>query len=650
MKSLALVSRVIAILAIVLSTVQLSAKSTDNPAADQMFRQAMAAAVRGDSAEHDRLLAESLQRYPDYELARWYSGQVEYDGQWKSIDSVSESVSTNPMWQEYQARLAQLGDSLQEQTAMARWCHSNDLSYQEKWHWLSVLAVDPKNREALGSLGLRIYKGQYLTSEQIDEYERREELAEADYKKFTKQFDRWLKTAIRGNSQDMQSLVNKIAAIEDNAAIPALVDTFYLDGSIDKSVQKKLGKERGEELLSNLRRAVIQSLSNMKQPEATRALLEIAVEWPQQDVATLAAEGLKEREKTSFMPALMGAMSSPLEAAISIRVAPSGQVSVYEDIAEIHPLAEKSHFQTSKYLTQYSLTLNDSTTVTDYRGMRSWRDSPKTTTNSQSVTKVWSDRVRDFNNATAQATSTRDRVDQENALREQRNSRVQDVLKIVTGKDLGSEPKAWWDSWKHYNELYTPEQLPVYETADSRDYSQYYYQYQYRRNNYSVGTPPPAPPRTYSCFVAGTPVWTQTGPVAIETVQVGDMVLSQDPFTGELDYRPVMETSVGPLSPILNLKIENETLGTTRGHRFWVANSGWKMSKFLEPGNRLVALGGYPELHQVEEGKESQAFNLVVGQFHTYFVGNQKLLVHDKNCPLPTTNTLPGVEQLATTN
>jgi hypothetical protein len=37
-----------------------------------------------------------------------------------------------------------------------------------------------------------------------------------------------------------------------------------------------------------------------------------------------------------------------------------------------------------------------------------------------------------------------------------------------------------------------------------------------------------------SCFAAGTPVETLTGPRAIESVQIGDQVLSQDPGSGAL--------------------------------------------------------------------------------------------------------------------
>ena len=43
-----------------------------------------------------------------------------------------------------------------------------------------------------------------------------------------------------------------------------------------------------------------------------------------------------------------------------------------------------------------------------------------------------------------------------------------------------------------------------------------------------------ATPIHYSCLAAGTPIWTDAGPVSVEKIKVGDRVLSQDADTGEL--------------------------------------------------------------------------------------------------------------------
>jgi hypothetical protein len=44
------------------------------------------------------------------------------------------------------------------------------------------------------------------------------------------------------------------------------------------------------------------------------------------------------------------------------------------------------------------------------------------------------------------------------------------------------------------------------------------------------------------CFVAGTLVHTKDGPLPIEKIRVGDLVLSQPQMRGELSYRRVLQT------------------------------------------------------------------------------------------------------------
>jgi hypothetical protein len=244
-----------------------------------------------------------------------------------------------------------------------------------------------------------------------------------------------------------------------------------------------------------------------------------------------------------------------------------------------------------------------------------------------------SDQIRDEGNAAAQIADAKERVAAINAAREEGNARVQSVLQVVRGKDEGAEAIDWWREWNLHNELNTSDILPTYETIDQFDRTREF-------ADLAFG-------ETHSCFVAGTPVWTREGPVAIEKIKVGTLVLSQDPHTGELSYRPVIDTTVGPPSPTVDLVIGEETIVATRGHRFWISGHGWEMAKFLKTSQPLVAIGGSLKLQSTKAGEEAVAYNLEVGEFHTYFVGASRILVHDIGCPQPTHNVLPGVSSRA---
>jgi hypothetical protein len=134
----------------------------------------------------------------------------------------------------------------------------------------------------------------------------------------------------------------------------------------------------------------------------------------------------------------------------------------------------------------------------------------------------------------------------------------------------------------------------------------------------------------------------QAGPRAIEEIVVGDMVLAQHPTTGELAYRPVLQTTLGVPMPVLQIKLAAETITATLGHRFWVNGRGWQMAKELKPATSLHALEQSTDVTAIKKAEDVACHNLVVDEFHTFFVGHSRLLVHDKSCPAPTTALAPG--------
>jgi hypothetical protein len=205
------------------------------------------------------------------------------------------------------------------------------------------------------------------------------------------------------------------------------------------------------------------------------------------------------------------------------------------------------------------------------------------------------------------------------------NERIIAVLASVTDQDLGSEPRAWWDWWQEDNEYYQPDERPVYASQDAS-------------NEYIV-----TPPVQRECFARGTLVWTKTGQQPIETLELGDLVLAQNVDTGELAYKPVIGRTVRPPSPILKLSFAGEQLLTTRGHPFWVAGVGWRMAKDLGDGATLYSVTGSARVEAIEEADQAEAYNLVVADFNTYFVGESGVLVHDNTPRTPTAATVPGL-------
>ena len=206
----------------------------------------------------------------------------------------------------------------------------------------------------------------------------------------------------------------------------------------------------------------------------------------------------------------------------------------------------------------------------------------------------------------------------------------------MSGEQLGTSPKAWWDWWDRYNDTYR-ESKPTQQTVEPK----------YRpvaMIPVTSSLPGVTGGRFGECFAAGTTVWTLAGPKAVERILVGDLVLSQNAETGELAYKPVLRAAERPPLALVTVSVGKDVLRCTGGHAFWVPGRGWVHARRLDPPAFLHALTSAVEAATVKPGPTEKSFNLEVADFHSYFVGKEKLLVHDVTPLTATTTEVPGLK------
>ena len=144
-----------------------------------------------------------------------------------------------------------------------------------------------------------------------------------------------------------------------------------------------------------------------------------------------------------------------------------------------------------------------------------------------------------------------------------------------------------------------------------------------------------------ACFIAGTMVLTATGLVAIEKLSAGDVVISTNPDTLETAGKTVLETYVRKVDKLVHLTINGEEIVTTDNHPFYVQGRGFINAGNLLVGDKLISVNGedlFVEKHRVEEFDEPvDVYNFQVEDYHTYFVGESAVWVHNNNkaCPVP---------------
>ena len=211
------------------------------------------------------------------------------------------------------------------------------------------------------------------------------------------------------------------------------------------------------------------------------------------------------------------------------------------------------------------------------------------------------------------------------------NRRVVGVLAQTTGHTELKRPSDWWSWWDAENGVSYPEK-PT--------------RTQYASRNVVIRRQSPAPPPC-ECFAAGTIVWTATGPKPIEKIRIGDLVLSQDVETGEVGLKPVLTTTTRPPEQLVRITTEREVLEATEGHPLWEPKTGWTLAGKLTAATPLYALDKSVEIREITEGGHRETYNLVVADYHTYFVGESRILSHDNTRRRPTSVLLPGLKRVS---
>ena len=137
-----------------------------------------------------------------------------------------------------------------------------------------------------------------------------------------------------------------------------------------------------------------------------------------------------------------------------------------------------------------------------------------------------------------------------------------------------------------------------------------------------------------ACFTADTKVYSDCGLVCIEDIAVGDSVWAYDFETDETELKKVLNVWIKETDEILHLETsDGETIDTTTNHPFYVDGKGWVAAGDLEIGDTLVtAEGNEVEIADIEIERLAEpitVYNLEVEDFHTYFVGEYGVLVHN---------------------
>jgi len=645
------------------------AQAKAGPNAADQVRLALWCEAHGLSTERMKHLALAVVYDPSHALARGLLGLVAYQGKWERPEVVGQQIENDPAYQalirEYLDRRAKTASKADAQLRLAAWCDQNGLKEQALAHYNEVVRLDPSREAAWRHLGYKRRGNRWVKPEDA--------AAEKKAAEHQKLADKQWKSKLEKVREDLTSkdrarrdkAEQGIAEVTDPRAVPMIWRVFAQ------------GNER-------LQAAAVRMLGQIDGPAASNALAALAVFSPRAEVRRYATETLTRRDPRDVIGRLIGLLRKPLKYQVrpidgpgstgvlfvegerfnvqqlfqTAPVNPSWfQNRIFTSSIPFDPFSFQNLYLASLANPQLPFELNGSSPPSSIIGSPSAalqtardiaanpRNSPALLSRLANTPQLPGDNfaimlatesyrraalldleiaqrlesLRQINQAMqadlAMAVQT---VETANAGINQVNDRVIPILKTCTGQDLGVEPekwKSWWtDQLGYVYQSSQPETKPTYSSFETAE---------------GPGGLAPVNLIHHACFAAGTPVSTVAGPRAIESIQVGDRVLSQNTSTGLLAFQPVMVIHRNEPAGTLRIEIGDETIVATGIHRFWKAGTGWTMARELKAGDRLRGVGGVTEVRSIVKDETQPVYNLEVAGNRNFFVGSKGVLVHD---------------------
>ena len=602
-----------------------AAKASAGSSAEAQVKLALWCEARGLSAERLKHLARAVLIDPKNATARGLLGLVVYGGNWIKPEEVSAQIQADEALSakraEYNARSAALEDRLKGRNqghrlsrseaskahvALGMWCEQNGLKAEATAHFTSAVVLDPYHEATWKHLGYIKHNGRWMSHDQIAADQREAEAqrhADRQWDPLLRKWRGWRVEKARNNEAE-----DLLAKVDDPRAVPSIVRIFRDGNESDQ-------------------RLAVQLFGQIDSPASTGQLAALAVFSPSGTVRGAATEILRNRSPREFAGMLVEMIQAPMTYRVEPVRGPGSPGRMVVETPRFRmlrtydaPTVAKLGGDRTGFVGYDANGLPAVARGTELRHMA--KESPQAQAND--IARFEARGMEMLAEAQLKAVSSQQRliadvvdIEMFNSQAAALNERIIPVLQnTVQAPDLKDDENAWHVWW----------------------YDQIGYRYEppFQTQVFVNASPQLAPPVIVSCFVAGTPVHTLDGHRPIETLRVGDQVLSQDTTTGELSFQSIKVVHHNAPGKTIRVALDNgETLVASVYHRFWRAGRGWAMARELKEGDVLRTLAGLSKIVSVSAGGPEPLFNLDVAMNRTYFVGRNDALVHDNRLPDP---------------
>lgn len=564
--------------------------------AKKLVDEALYSEIYGDAKNRDRLLDAAARQNPEFAPAMWHRGFVKVNDTWVKASDLIEQTIEAPLFRRYQELAEKQPDTVEGHLEIADWCHKYRLYDRERAHLEAVLRSDPDHLQARQRLGHVRVNGGWMTEQQIKGELDRVEQDRRNLSKWERKLNK-----IGEKLFDTDPLIRNAAEVELTSIkeSSAILPLEWILSSRDQRISK----------------LVVETIAKMPEQEAATSLARHAVFSPWPAVRELAAVKLRDYDRMMFVPTMLSSMETPIA---NMRWAVPG--------ADGRLCYRHALFVETQDNTQLAVRDTEYRRVALPGGIRD-----------ESLARA----INDLNRNMAQTDMA---VAMRNLQTEQLNERISQALSVATSTQMVNNPRAWWQWWNDENEIFvgSKPQLVDQQTRSVEivDISRPLIALS------RSGSGSQAPRFTGDCLIAGTKILTDSGLKEVQKIRTGDLVLSKNETTGELAFKPVIQTTIRPSSGLISVEVGNgEKIRCSGGHPFWVSGQGWTKARDLEPGMSLHTSEGFVSIKSVASDVKEQTYNLVVADFHTYFVGTNAILSHDNTLREAITTSVPGLAE-----
>lgn len=553
----------------------------------------------------------------------WQVGELQVDNKWIALDALAD-VEKPREFSQYLATRGSVPLNEAAHRRMARWCKLHGLNDQARAHWHAVIATQPNDGEARRGLGHQLVDGQWFTLEELKKADDASRRVEAEWRKWMPTMRKLVADLTSADTSVKQKALERLALLDDASALSSLEITVC-----------QLDADRAMPFL--------QAIDKLRSPQACVALARIAVACSTDRRGTFATKALRSYPKECFVPELLGLLSTPIESEVQTAFNSKGELvirrAMFREVKDEKQLLRLNRLvRTSQNSGNVANVSVNFSVDRNYLNVGGWSSNRSTGVPSSYVAPSQSlvDEVAGAKNAAEDQRQLENQIAAANVELARAATPVYTALEGGCQATVERTPQAWWGWWQKYNE------------RSSLGKSTRNYEYSRIDGARAYLTAGQVEIRQMSCLVAGTLVHTAEGPKPIESVLVGDMVVSQDVETGELALKPVLQTTVRPPKTTLTIVTPTGKIQATAGHRWFIAGKGWLMTRELQADMLLHTATGTTRIEEIrEDSQEQETYNLIVDDFHTYFVGPQRVLSFDNSEPRPTLRAVPGFGQIA---